>query len=168
VTTPPVVTTPRTGFMVAAPLDATDPQIADLTTELARRTGFATGLPDGAQGRLTFYAQINGRRDAAGRIDVAAAGVDREFAGRLRFLFEMIRDAHLRGNPATPRIEIAVEPSDRVFASVPIAHRDAMLRAHTRALRVELPRLARVEARESYLSILADFLSQAATLPVGR
>jgi hypothetical protein len=99
---------------------------------------------------------------------VATVGADREFATRLRSLFELIRDAHLRGHPSTPKLEITVEPADKIFYAASGARRDGMLRSPTRALHFELPRLARVDARESYLSILAEFLSQAATLPVGR
>jgi hypothetical protein len=186
-----VVKPGRAGFVVAAPHGTTDPQTGDLAAELARRTGFglvvAAGFaidPDtrqvylayekrvqeAAQGRLTFYAEIHGsgRRETAGRIEVATVGVDREFATRLRSLFELIRDAHLRGHPSTPKLEITVEPGDKIFYAGSGARRDGILRLPTRALHFELPRLARVDARESYLSILADFLTQAATLPVGR
>ena len=193
-----VVKPGRAGFVVTAPYGTTDPQTGDLAAELARRTGFglvvnrpyegAAGRPssegvagdaaqrvdlayekrvqDAAQGRLTFYAEIHGNgRETTGRIEVAIVGVDREFATRLRSLFELIRDAHLRRHPSTPKLEITVEPADTIFYA---ALRDGMLRSATRALHFELPRLARVDAREPYLSILADFLTQAATLPVGR
>src|SRR5437016_593744 len=103
----------RPGFVVAAPHGTTDPQTGDLAAELARRTGFglvvAAGFaidPDtrqgyekrvqeAAQGRLTFYAEIhgNGRRETAGRIEVATGGVDREFAERPRAPLRLIRDA---------------------------------------------------------------------------
>jgi len=127
-------------------------------------------VQEAAQGRLAFYAEIhgNGRRETAGRIEVATVGVDREFASRLRRPFELIRDAYLRGHPATPRLEMVVEPADKVFYAASGTQRDGILRFPTRALHFELPRIARVEARESYLVILADFLTQAATLPVGR
>ena len=127
-------------------------------------------MQEAAQGRLTFYAEIHGdgRRETAGRIEIATVGVDREFAQRLRALFELIRDAHLRGHPTTPRLGIVVEPADKVFYAAPGTGRDGILRLATRALHVELPRLARIEAREPYLAILADFLTQAATLPAGR
>jgi hypothetical protein len=173
----------RPGFVIAAP-QGTDPQTGDLAAELARRTGFGLVVAAGvvadpgyerrvleaAQGRLVFYAEIHGdaRRESAGRIAVATAGVDREFALRLRALLELIRDAHLRGHPSTPKLEIVVEPTDKVFAVAASAKRDEALRPPTRALQVALPRAARLEARESYLAILADFLAQAATQPVGR
>ena len=37
-----------------------------------------------------------------------------------------------------------------------------------RALHIELPKTARVEFRELYTAILADFVAQAVTLPRGR
>ena len=167
---PSVVKPGRVGFVVAAG----DPQTTDLAAELARRTGFALvvagadardgaydkRVQDAAQGRLVFYAELHGRRDAPGRIEIATAGVDREFAQRLRSLFELIRDAHLRTRPATPKLEVVVEPANNAFFVTAGGRRDAP----ARMLQLELPRVA----REAYAPILADFLAQAATLPVGR
>jgi hypothetical protein len=160
----------RAGFVVAAG----DSHTSDLAAELARRTGFGLvviggdvrdggyekRVQDAAQGRVVFYAEIHGRRDASGRIEIATAGVDREFSQRLRSLFELIRDAHLRLRPSTPKLEIAVEPANKAFFVTAAAKRDAPVRM----LQLELPRAA----RESYGPILADFLVQAAALPVGR
>ncbi len=127
-------------------------------------------VEEAAQGRLAFYAEIhgNGRHESAGRIEVATVGVDREFAQRLRTLFELIRDAHLRGHPSTPRLSIAIEPADTIFYAASGAKRDGILRLPARALHFELPRVARVDAREVYLTILSEFLTQASTLPAGR
>jgi hypothetical protein len=148
------------------------PPTMDVASDGAQQVylAYEKRVQEAAQGPLVFYAEIhgNGRRETARRIEVATVGVDREVAGRLRTLFELIRDAHLRGHPATPRLDIVIEPADRVFYAASGAKRDGILRLPTRALHFELPRIARVDAREPYLAILADFLSQAATLPAGR
>jgi hypothetical protein len=146
--------------------------------EIARRTGFALVVAaepgeaekrvlEAAQGPLRFYAEIYGteRRDCAGQIEIATVGIDRELALRLRTLAELIRDAHLRANRDVQRLEVLIEPAD------PVAYRAAgarILRLPQRALHIELPRCARRDWREAYTSILADFLAQAVSLPVGR
>ena len=123
-----------------------------------------------AQGPLVFYAEIHGNnhRDAVNLVEIATVGVDRDEALRLRALFELIRDAHLRANRAAPRLEILVEPADSVRYAASGAKRDGILRLPQRALHIELPKAARTEWRETYIAILADFLVQAAPLPAGK
>ena len=185
-----VVRPGRPGFVIGAPHGTTDPQTGDFAAELARRTGFglvvAAGFPiepaapghlayekrvqDAAQGPLTYYAEIHGnnRRESANRIEIATVGVDAGLAMRLRVLYELIRDAHLRAHPAAPRVDALVEPADKLFYGATGSKRDGILRLPTRALHLELPRAARTDARELYLTILADFLTQASTLSAGR
>jgi hypothetical protein len=169
----------RPGFVIAAPHGSSDVQAGEIATELARLTGFGLvvsaastdvvqvyekRVQEAAQGRLLFYVEIHGnaRRGNANRIEIATVGVDAPFAARLRTLLELTRDVHLRGHAATPRLDVLVEPS---AAGSP---RDALLRLSPRALHLEVPPVARADARERYVAILADFLSQAATLPAGR
>jgi hypothetical protein len=174
----------RPGFVIAAPHGTSDPLTGDVAAELARRTGFglvvATGVAielayetrvqEAAQGPLAFYAEIHGnnRRESATRIEIATVGIDPSLAVRLRTLYELIRDAHLRGHPATPRLDVLVEPADRLFYGAGGSKRDGIPRLPARALHLELPRAARTDGRELYLAILAEFLTQAATLPAGR
>jgi hypothetical protein len=164
---------------VAAPPGGGEASTDDMALEIARRTGFALVVAtepqeayerrvlEAAQGPLRFYAEIYGadRRDCAGQIEIATVGIDRELALRLRTLAELIRDAHLRANRDVQRLEVLIEPAD------PVAYRAAgarILRLPQRALHIELPRCARRDWREAYTSILADFLAQAVSLPVGR
>jgi len=127
-------------------------------------------VEEAAQGPLAFYAEIhgNGRTEAAGRIEIATVGVDRDGAVRLRALFELIRDAHLRGHPGAPRLEVRVEPADPLVYTASGAKRWGILRRPSRALHIELPRAARHDWRAVYSAILADFLAQAVTLPAAR
>src|SRR5213594_21455 len=123
-----------------------------------------------AQGPLHFYAEIHGnnRRESAGRIEIATVGIDREYAQRLRTLCELIRDAHLAGHAGAPRLDVLVEPADPVFYAASGAKRDGILKLPERALHIELPKTARVEFRDVYTAVLADFVAQAVTLPRGR
>lgn len=178
----------RPGLVIAAPQGTSDSRTADIAAELARRTGFGLVIApgpsferdpadgatrpdeayerrvrDAAQGALAFYTEIHGdnRRESAGRIEIATVGVDHDQAVKLGALLELIRDAYLRGRPDAPRLDILVEPADRVVYAVSGAKRLGMLRLPARALHIELPWAARREGREVYTSILADFLSQA-------
>ena len=148
-----------------------------MAAEIARRTGFGLVVAGGtslgqdayarrvleaAQGSLRFYAEIHGndRAECAGQIEIVTVGVDRELALRLRALAELIRDAHLRGNREIQRLDVSIEPAE--------AARGAILTLPLRALQIDVPRCARRDWRETYTSILADFLAQAVTLPLGR
>jgi len=160
-------------YHVNRPLEgaAGRPSSEGVATESARRVyeAYEGRVREVAQGPLTFYAEIHGNnhRDATNRIEIATVGIDRDEALRLRALFELIRDAHLRGNLEAPRLEILVEPADTVRDTASSAKRDGILRLPQRALHIELPKSARTEWRETYTAILADFLVQAVPLPSG-
>ena len=145
------------------------PPAEDVATESAQRVydAYERKVRDVAQGPLGFYAEIHGNnhRDAAGRIEIATVGVDRDEAAQLRALFELIRDAHLRVNREAPSLAVLVEPADTIRYAASGAKGDGILRLARRALHIELPRSARTEWRETYTAILADFLAQAVSLP---
>lgn len=117
-----------------------------------------------AQGPLQFLAEIHGNnhRDAAGRIEIATVGVDRELASHLRTLLVLARDAHLRAHVETRSLDVVVEPADTLRYAASGAKRVGILRLPERALHIELPKAARTEWCEVYTSVLADFLLQAA------
>ena len=131
---------------------------------------FEQRVRETAQGPLRFYAEIHGnnRPACAGQIEIATVGVDPELALRLRALAELIRDAHLHASDAIQKLAVFVEPVDDVTYRASGAKRDGILRWPERALHIELPACARRDWREAYTAILADFLAQAVTLPVGR
>jgi hypothetical protein len=147
------------------------PPSEEVATEGARRVyeAYERRVREVAQGPIAFYAEIHGNShpDAANRIEIATVGVDRAEAERLRTLCELIRDAHLRADRAAPRLEILVEPADTIRYAATGAKRAGILRFPRQALHIELPRAARVEWRETYTAILADFLVQAFPLPPG-
>ena len=164
----PIATRPgRPGAVVAA---LADQGTGTMAAEIARLTGFgfvaATGtdaderrVREAAQGPLAFYVEMrpHNRTESADRIEVATIGVDAEQAVKLRTLFELVRDAHVRGRAPGMRLRMTVEPVDPARAGG--------LRVAPRALRLELPRVARQEGRELYTVILADFLREAIALP---
>jgi hypothetical protein len=121
-----------------------------------------------SQGPLRFYVELHGnnRREAETRIEIATVGVDADQAVRLRTLFELVRDAHLRARPPAGGLEVRVEPADPIFFEASGAKRAGILRLPHRALHIELPRVARREERELYTLILSDFLLQAIALPL--
>src|SRR5438552_19208886 len=148
------------------------PPAEEVPTDCAREVydAYEARVREVARGPLRFLAEVHGNnhRDAAGRIEIATVGVDRDEAFRLRALFEVIRDAHLRANRGAPRLEILVEPADTLRYAASGAKKNGILRLPERGLHIELPRAARAEWREAYTAILADFLVQAAALAAGR
>ena len=165
---------PGRRYQVNRPLEGTPgrPPSEEVASEGAREVyrAYEQRVRDVAEGPLVFYAEIHGNnhRDVANQIEIATVGVDRDEALRLRTLLELIRDAHLRANRAAPRLDILVEPANPLRYAASGAKRDGILRIPQRALHIELPKAARTDWRETYIAILADFLVQAAPLPVGR
>ena len=145
------------------------PPAEEQASEAARRVydAYEARVREVAQGPLRLYVEIHGNNhgDAAGRIEIATVGVDRELALRVKTLAELIRDAHLRAHPAAPRLAILVEPADTLRYNASAAKRDGILRLPPRALHVELPQAARLQWRVVYTAILAEFLAEVATLP---
>ena len=165
---------PGRRFQVNRPFEGrpSRPPSDDIATEPARRVydAYERRVREIAQGSLRFYTEIHGnnRPESADRIEIATVGVDREYAQRLRALAELVRDAHLRGKSRVPRLTIAVEPADPVFYGASGAKRDGILKLPERALHIELPKAARLDHREVYTAIVADFVAQAVSLPRGR
>jgi len=161
-------------YQVNRPLEGTPgrPASEEVATESARQVyeAYERRVREVAQGPLTLYAEIHGNNhhDAVNRIEIATVGVDRAEAVRLRTLFELVRDAHLRVNRGAPHLEILIEPADAVRYAASGAKRDGILRLPQRALHIELPKAARTEWRETYTAILADFLVQAFPPTLGK
>ncbi len=163
---------PGRRYQVNRPMEgmAGHPSSEDVESERARSVyeAYERRVRDAAQGPLAFYAEIHGdsRPESAERVEIATAGVDAEQAQKLRTLFELVRDAHLRARSSALRLQVRVEPADPPFSTAAGAKRAGILRLPQRALHIELPRVARQEARELYTLILADFLREAIALPL--
>ena len=145
-----------------------DPPQAEGETEGARRVynGYDRSVAEAARGPLRFYVEIhgNGHQDTAGRVEIATVGLTKEDAWRLKTLLELVRDAHLRGRPDAPKLEILVEPVDALRYSASASKSGGLLGRSEKALHIELPRVARTTYREAYTAMLADFLTQWADL----
>lgn len=141
---------------------------AEGETEAARRVydGYGRSVAEAAQGPLRFYVEIhgNGHQDTAGRVEIATVGLTKEDAWRLKTLLEIVRDAHLRGQPDAPKLEILVEPVDALRYSASASKSNGLLGRSERSLHIELPKVARTTYREAYTAMLGDFLTQWADL----
>lgn len=144
----------------------------EVSTEQAREAyeAYIGRVKEVSQGPLHLYVELhgNGRKESAGRIEIATVGLSQEDAWQLRTLLELLRDAHLRGRPESPRLDVLVEPLDRVYYTASAVKQAGVLRLTARAIHIELPRVARTLGREAYTDVLADFLTQAAGLPLAR
>ncbi len=162
---------PGRRYEVNRPLEGVPgrPASEEQATDGARRVydAYEARVREVAQGPLRLYVEVHGNnhRDAAARIEIATVGVDRDLALRVKTLAELIRDAHLRAHPDAPRLAILVEPADTLRYNASGAKHGGILRVPSRALHIELPKVARVEWRALYTAILAALVAEAATLP---
>ena len=144
----------------------------EVWTEQARQAyeAYVERVQAAAQGPLHLYVEVhgNGRQESAGRIEIATVGISREDAWQLKTLLELVRDAHLRSRPEIPRLEVLVEPLDRVYYTASAVKQVGIFKLPQRAIHIELPRVARTLGREAYAAVLADFLAQAAGLLLAR
>ena len=147
---------------------AGDPPRSEAETEASRRVyeGYGRSVAEVAQGPLRFYVEIhgNGHQDTAGRVEIATVGVTMEDAWRLKTLLELVRDAHLSGQPNAPKLEIFVEPVDTLRYTASASKAGGLLGRSDRSLHIELPKVARTTYRDAYTAVLADFLTQGADL----
>src|SRR5262249_18063502 len=144
------------------------PAAEDVDSGVARTVyeAYERSVREVSQGPLRFYAEIhgNGRPEAVDRIEIATVGVDVEEAEKLRTLFDLVRDAHLRARAGALRLAVRIEPADPLVYTASGAKRRGILQLPKRALHIELPRMARADGRELYTLILSDFLLQAIAL----
>jgi hypothetical protein len=144
------------------------PPSSEVYSEDARLVyeAYADRVKEAAKGPIRLFVELHGnaRRESVGRIEIATVGVDRQQAWQLRTLLELIRDAHLRAWPEAPRLEILMEPVDRLSLNASGAKQVGILRLPQQALHIELPRAARTHGREAYVEILAEFLKEASKL----
>src|SRR5207245_2096870 len=122
------------------------PPAEEVPTDCAREVydAYEARVREVARGPLRFLAEIHGNnhRDAAGRIEIATVGVDRELAFRLRALLELIRDAHLQGVAQAPRLDVLIEPADTLHYTASGAKHCGILKSTGRGLHIELPKAA--------------------------
>src|SRR2546428_787032 len=113
------------------------PPAEEVPTDCAREVydAYEARVREVARGPLRFLAEIHGNnhRDAAGRIEIATVGVDRELAFRLRALLELIRDAHLQGVAQAPRLDAPIEPADTLDYTASGANHCGILKSPGRA-----------------------------------
>lgn len=166
------------GLVIGAPYGGPDDPTGEISLELARQTGFglvvATGVArdrggleeayrlrvrEVARGPLRLYVEIHGGREAPERIEIATVGVDRDEAWRLRTLFELIRDTHLRARRELPRLDVLVRPAESKASGA-----KALVHDPERGFQIDLPRAARTLGREVYTEILAQFLKESSRL----
>lgn len=148
------------------------PPSSEVYTEEARIVyeAYVRRVSEAARGPIRLFVELHGnaRQESVGRIEIATVGVDRQQAWQLKTLFELVRDAHLRLWPEAPRLQVLVDPLDRLHLNASVAKQSGILRLPRQALHIELPRAARTVGREAYVEILAEFLREASKLLLAR
>ena len=139
-------------------------------TEAARNVylAYRRSVDEASQGPLRFYVEVhgNGRKESAGRVEIATVGLSKDDAWRLKTLLELIRDARLGDQDETPRLDVWLEAHDPIWYTASAAKQSGVLATSERALHIEMPKAARTTYREAYTQVIADFISQSAALLV--
>jgi hypothetical protein len=175
------------GLVIGVPQASPDDLTERISLDLAGQTGFglvvATGLVRDrrdfdeayrlqvnqvARGPLRLYVEIHGgsRPDASGQIKIGTVGVGRDEAWKLKTLFELIRDAHLRSRRELPRLDVLVQPVqlDAAAGATPLS----AVHSPERGIQIQLPSLVQTVGREVYTEILAEFLRESSRLLLAR
>jgi hypothetical protein len=134
----------------------------EIATQRARviYENFKNLVIEAAQGHLDLYIDIhqNGR---APNIEVATVGVSEPQARLIKKTFREIRDLHLRDQPLAARIDLAIEPLDKIEIGAWAAKAEGILSAAKRSLHFELPAapmLGQSDTRAIYTLILTEMV----------
>jgi hypothetical protein len=117
---------------------------------------------EAARGHLDLYIDIhqNGREP---NIEVATVGVSEQQAHIIKQTFREIRDLHLRDRPRATRIDLAIEPLDRIEIGAWAAKTEGILSVAKRSLHFELPAarmLWNEDMRGIYTLILTEMVGR--------
>ena len=117
-----------------------------------------------AAGPLEFYVDIH-QNSHDDNIDVATLGISRREAGLIKAIYSDIRERMLRNRADLPKVNLAIEPIDRVTFRARVAKDQGILRLATRSLHFELPAhriLYDARARRAYTEILSELIQRVA------
>jgi hypothetical protein len=132
----------------------------EFETERAKVTyeRFRSAVLSAASRKLDFYIDIH--QNGGERIEVAAVGLSKEDARRIKRTFYFLRDVALAGSPEIAAVDLAIEPLDELDVGAWAAKTNGILAVAKRSLHFELPAnvLASARQRSVYTIILADLI----------
>ncbi len=141
-------------------------------TERARQAfrRYRKTVLNAAGGTLDLYIDLheNGVDD---NIDVATLGVSREEARVVTDTYREIRDRMIERRPGLSRINIAIEPVDKVTFTARVAKQEGILRVAKRSFHFELPThrlFYDAGVRHAYTEILSELIQRLAGLRVAQ
>jgi hypothetical protein len=115
-----------------------------------------------ARGPLSLYVDVH-QNDTEPQIDVATVGITSKEAEHIKNIYQEIRDQALSDVPATAKVDLAIEPFDRVNIGAWAAKDHGILRLAKRSLHFELPAqrlFYNRGVRRAYTKILAELINR--------
>ncbi|MGH7854501.1 MAG: hypothetical protein ACREP3_13740 [Candidatus Binatia bacterium] len=122
-----------------------------------------------AAGPLDLYIDIH-QNSHDNNLDVATLGISRAEAEAIKKAYVEIRQQILRAYDNLPKVNLAIEPIDKVTFRARVAKEQGILRLAKRSLHFELPAhrvLYNPHARRVYTAILAKLVDRIAAMPAG-
>jgi hypothetical protein len=113
-------------------------------------------------GPLRFYVDVH-QSASEEHIDVATVGITREEAEAIRATYNQVRDRVLSRRTNMPRVNLLIEPLDKVKFTALGAKNLGILRLAERGLHIELPAhriLYSAGFRRTYTEILAEWIAR--------
>lgn len=131
---------------------------------------FTEAVIRAAGGPVELYFDIH-QSSSQDHIDVATVGISVAEARAIKSVFDEIRDRVLAHQVNLPRVELLIEPLDKVMFTALGAKRRGILRWARRGLHIELPAhriLYSSRLRRTYTAILADLIAYISAPAFGR
>ncbi|MGH7785191.1 MAG: hypothetical protein ACREO5_15300, partial [Candidatus Binatia bacterium] len=123
---------------------------------------FSETVLKAAQGSLNLYIDFH-QNSSEPNIDVATLGISLQQAQTIKSAYDEIRDRMLRGRNDLPKVNLIIEPVDKVTFGARVAKEQGILRLAKQSLHIELPAhrvLYDGRVRHAYTVILAELINR--------
>jgi hypothetical protein len=149
------------------PTDAVE-RVTDRSHEVYRE--YSRRVLAMARGALNLYIEMH-QNGSEPTIEVATVGISKQQAVAVKNTFEKIRDRALVTRPNIAKIDLAIEPVDRIAIGAWAAKERGLLGLAKRGYHFELPAqkiFYREETRRAYFEILTQLVDRLAKMSVPR
>ena len=118
---------------------------------------------DAAGGDLRLYFDVH-QYGADNTIQIATVGVDSRQASRIKRVYHHVRDQLLKENAGVDRVELLIEPLDKIEIGAWPAKYSGILSVARKSLHIELPlhsALRNKASRDLYTMVISELLTHA-------
>jgi hypothetical protein len=149
------------------PTDAVE-RVTDRSQEVYRE--YSRRVLNTARGGLNLYIEVH-QNGSEPNIEVATVGISKRQASAVKNTFEKIRDRELVMRPNVAKVNLAIEPVDRIAIGAWAAKERGLLGLAKQGYHFELPAqkiFYRKETRRAYFEILTQLVDRLAKMSVPR